>query len=71
MQALGGQRVALISLDEFYRDLTEEEHNDNGHSLWDSPNGLRLLDLDFFPISCVLSSIVSREFLIIKLYMLL
>lgn len=25
MQALGGQRVALISLDEFYRDLTEEE----------------------------------------------
>ena len=69
MQALGGQRVALISLDEFYRDLTEEEHN--GHGQWDSPNGLRLLDLDFFPISCVLSSIVSREFLIIKLYMLL
>ena len=26
MQALGGQRVALISLDEFYRDLTPEEH---------------------------------------------
>lgn len=25
MQALGGSRVALISLDEFYRDLTPEE----------------------------------------------
>ena len=25
MQALGGQRVALLSLDEFYRDLTAED----------------------------------------------
>jgi uridine kinase len=38
IESLGGQRVALLSIDEFYRDLTPEECADIGNVNFDEPD---------------------------------
>jgi len=45
MQALGGQRVALLSLDEFYRDLTAEECASVSDVNFDEPQSFDIVGL--------------------------
>ncbi|CAJ1367161.1 unnamed protein product, partial [Effrenium voratum] len=45
MQALGDQRVALVSLDEFYRDLTPEECSCISDVNFDEPQAFDILEL--------------------------